>query len=82
MTRWQDDQYARMAYSFVPVGCSGSAYDVLAESVGEKVHFAGEVRNDPIPVSGFLSGMYAETYPLVLWTGKTKCGRVFICVDG
>ena len=25
---------------------------------------------------------YAETRPSVLWTGKTKCGRVLICVDG
>ena len=25
---------------------------------------------------------YAETRPPVLWTGKTKCGRVFICLDG
>ena len=25
---------------------------------------------------------YAETRPPILWTGKTKCGRVFICLDG
>ena len=25
---------------------------------------------------------YAETRPSVLWTGKTKCGQVFICLDG
>ena len=25
---------------------------------------------------------YAETRPPVLWTGKTKCGQVLICVDG
>ena len=29
-----------------------------------------------------LPGIYAETRPPVLWTGKTKCGRVFICLDG
>ena len=28
------------------------------------------------------SGMYADTRPPVLWTGKTDCGRVFICLDG
>ena len=28
------------------------------------------------------SGMCAETSPPVFWTGKTKCGRVFICLDG
>ena len=30
----------------------------------------------------WLAVFYAETRPLVLWTGKTKCGRVLICVDG
>ena len=29
-----------------------------------------------------LTVFYAETRPPVLWTGKTKCGRVLICVDG
>ena len=24
---------------------------------------------------------YAETRPPILWTGKTKCGRVLICLD-
>ena len=28
------------------------------------------------------SVFYAETRPPVLWTGKTKCGRVLICLDG
>ena len=26
--------------------------------------------------------IYAETRPPVLWTGKTHCGRVLICLDG
>ena len=28
------------------------------------------------------AGIYAETRPPVLWTGKTHCGRVIICLDG
>ena len=28
------------------------------------------------------SGIYAETRPPVLRTGKTHCGRVLICLDG
>ena len=28
------------------------------------------------------AGIYAETRPPVLWTGKTHCGRVLICLDG
>ena len=29
-----------------------------------------------------MPGIYAERRPSVLWTGKTKCGRVVICLDG
>ena len=34
------------------------------------------------PGPGQVSVFYAETHPPVLWMGKTKCGRVLICVDG
>ena len=38
-------------------------------------HFNGDINYFALP------GIYAETRPIVLWTGKTKCGRVFICLD-
>ena len=34
------------------------------------------------PASVVYAVSYVETRPPVLWTGKTKCGRVFICLDG
>ena len=34
------------------------------------------------PRTASVSVVYAETRPPVLWTGKTTCGRVLICVDG
>ncbi len=43
VTRWQQDAYAGMAYTFVPVGSSGQVYDILAEHINNRVFFAGEV---------------------------------------
>jgi polyamine oxidase len=43
VTRWQDDEFAKMAYSFVPVDCSGEVYEKLAAPVDGKIFFAGEV---------------------------------------
>ena len=37
-------------------------------------------RNEQITEMDAVS--YAEARPLVIWTGKTKCGRVSICLDG
>lgn len=46
VSRWGAEPYAQMSYSYVPVGSSGEDYDVLAEEVEGKIHFAGEVRPD------------------------------------
>ncbi len=43
ISRWGADPYAQMSYSYVAVGSSGEDYDVLAEDVEGKIHFAGEV---------------------------------------
>lgn len=40
---WKHDQYSRMAFSYMPVGCSGAAYSSIASSVDNKLFFAGEV---------------------------------------
>ena len=44
VTRWCSDKYAKMSYSYVPVGVSGEAYEVMAREVDGKLFFAGEVR--------------------------------------
>ncbi|NWQ66414.1 KDM1B demethylase, partial [Neopipo cinnamomea] len=43
VTRWSNDPWLQMAYSFVKTGGSGEAYDIIAEDIHGKIFFAGEV---------------------------------------
>ncbi len=43
VSRWGDDPFAQMSYSYAAVGSSGEDYDALAEEVEDTVFFAGEV---------------------------------------
>ncbi|KAH6823634.1 LSD1-like 1 [Perilla frutescens var. hirtella] len=59
-TRWGQDQFSYGSYSYVAVGASGDDYDILAESVADRVFFAGEATNKQYPATmhgAFLSGM-------------------------
>ncbi|KAF9596831.1 hypothetical protein IFM89_013879 [Coptis chinensis] len=59
-TKWGSDPFCFGSYSHVRVGSSGSDYDVLAESVGGRLFFAGEAttRQHPATMHGaFLSGL-------------------------
>ncbi|KAK4538067.1 hypothetical protein CDCA_CDCA15G4092 [Cyanidium caldarium] len=60
VTRWSADDASRGAYSYVPVGSSGEAYDRAAECVDERLFFAGEhtCRTHPTTAGGaYLSGL-------------------------
>lgn len=59
-TRWGQDQFSYGSYSYVAIGASGDDYDILAESVADRVFFAGEATNKQYPATmhgAFLSGM-------------------------
>ena len=45
LSRWGNDPFAQMSYSYVAVGSSGEDYNVMAEEVAGKIFFAGEVLN-------------------------------------
>lgn len=59
-TRWGKDHFTYGSYSYVAIGSSGDDYDILSESVGDRVFFAGEATNKQYPATmhgAFLSGM-------------------------
>lgn len=43
VSRWGSDSHAGMSYSYVAVGATGGDYDIMAEAVHDRIHFAGEV---------------------------------------
>jgi len=74
VTRWRSDQYSQGAYSYVPVGSSGAAYDTAAESVDGRLFFAGEhtSRKHPTTAGGaYLSGIRAA-YEVLCHFHETK----------
>ncbi|XP_047337386.1 lysine-specific histone demethylase 1 homolog 1 [Impatiens glandulifera] len=59
-TRWGQDRFAYGSYSYVAMGSSGDDYDILSESIIDRVFFAGEATNKQYPATmhgAFLSGM-------------------------
>ncbi|XP_010534911.1 PREDICTED: lysine-specific histone demethylase 1 homolog 2 [Tarenaya hassleriana] len=59
-TRWGDDPFSYGSYSHVRVGSSGRDYDILAESVSNRLFFAGEATTRQYPATmhgAYLSGL-------------------------
>ncbi|KAJ8754633.1 hypothetical protein K2173_010724 [Erythroxylum novogranatense] len=59
-TRWGSDHFSHGSYSHVRVRSSGSDYDILAETVGGRLFFAGEATTRQYPATmhgAFLSGL-------------------------
>lgn len=59
-TRWGSDQFSYGSYSHVRIQSSGSDYDVLSESIGGRLFFAGEATTKQYPATmhgAYLSGL-------------------------
>jgi monoamine oxidase len=55
-TAWATDPFSYGSYSFIPVGARGEDYEALAESVDDRIFFAGEATNREHP--GTVHGAY------------------------
>jgi [histone H3]-N6,N6-dimethyl-L-lysine4 FAD-dependent demethylase len=59
-TRWGSDPFSYGSYSHVRVGSSGNDYDVLSESLSDRLFFAGEATSRQYPATmhgAFMSGL-------------------------
>ncbi len=61
-TAWSTDPFALGSYSHIPPGASPAYYETIAEPVGQRLFFAGEVTNESYPATvhgAYLSGLRA-----------------------
>ena len=75
VSRWHRDPFACGSYSFVGPDATGKDYDILGESVDQKLFFAGEAtcRTHPATVHGaYMSGLRAATEVLESFIGKIE----------
>ena len=60
VTKWASDPFSRGSYSYVSLGATGQDYSLLAETIDDRVYFAGEAtsRLHPATTGGaYLSGL-------------------------
>ncbi|CAI9088574.1 OLC1v1022931C1 [Oldenlandia corymbosa var. corymbosa] len=80
-TRWSSDPFSYGSYSHVQVQSSGSDYDILSESVGTRLFFAGEatIRQHPATMHGaFLSGLREASRILLATKARQSNPRKFV----
>ncbi len=59
-TRWSLDPFSYGSYSFIPPGASSRDHEALAESVDDRLYFAGEATSSKYPATthgAYLSGL-------------------------
>lgn len=79
-SRWGSDPLSYGSYSHVRVRSSGSDYDILAESLGNRLFFAGEATNRQYPASmhgAFLSGLREASHIYRATSYRQNNGRKY-----
>ncbi|XP_020600317.1 lysine-specific histone demethylase 1 homolog 2 [Phalaenopsis equestris] len=74
-TKWGGDPFSHGSYSHIRVHSSGRDYDILAESVGGSLFFAGEATNRHYPATmhgAFLSGLREASKILHTWQSRNS----------
>lgn len=77
-TRWGSDPFSCGSYSHVMVRSSGDDYDILAESVGSRLFFAGEATTRQYPATmhgAYLSGLREASNILRATSGNHNFSR-------
>lgn len=72
-TRWGNDPFSYGSYSHVRVQSSGSDYDILAESVANRLFFAGEATTRKYPATmhgAYLSGLREASHILKIMRAR------------
>lgn len=80
-TRWGSDPLSYGSYSHVRVQSSGSDYDLLAETVGSRLFFAGEATTRQYPATmhgAFLSGLREASRILQAMKSRLNNPRKFV----
>lgn len=77
-TRWGNDPFSYGSYSHVRVQSSGRDYDILAESIGNRLFFAGEATTRQYPATmhgAYLSGLREASHILRATRGRQNYFR-------
>ncbi|CAK9325156.1 unnamed protein product [Citrullus colocynthis] len=80
-TRWGSDPFSYGSYSHVQVGSTGSDYDILAESVWNRLFFAGEATTKQYPATmhgAFLSGLREASCIYQATRGRSNNSRKYM----
>ncbi|GLU23436.1 hypothetical protein SLE2022_394380 [Rubroshorea leprosula] len=80
-TRWGGDPLSYGSYSHVRVQSSGSDYDIMAESVGNRLFFAGEATTRQYPATmhgAYLSGLREASRILRSTRGRQNSTRRYV----